>query len=493
MKANLGAAIIRWSLRGLFFTLPLTGYAAETTSGAEPQGDLMPQITKARDGRVTITARDPHNGFWTLEASEDMRTWSPVKTTRSTKDIATHKHTGASGKRRSLYYRLVNANTIDRVLQPDLAQTFEVHVPGYFNARETTTIVTSSTSGGGWSGSSGSEIPRLVTQREMLDLEQVFFRDQARNNQASLGRVLFYDKRLSANNTVSCASCHKQENAFADTKPFSDGIHDQKTLRNSMPLANLAFSGKGKFFWDMRESTLKETVLKPIQNPVEMGTSLELACEKVAAEPFYATLFERAFGTPEVTEDRMATGLSEFLSAMISSRSKFDHAQTLGMRHMTEKERLGRNLFNGKAGCVQCHSFPFFDSTSPTNNGLELEYKDPGVAGVTKDSRDTGAFKTPSLRNVELTAPYMHDGRFKTLMEVVDFYNKKIQPHDRLDDSLRQTVNTSSKNWEKAPASERVAVTLGLTEFEREAIVDFMKTLTDHNLATDERFSDPFR
>ena len=177
--------------------------------------------------------------------------------------------------------------------------------------------------------------------------------------------------------------------------------------------------------------------MRPIENPVEMGNHVKCLSEKLSQEQYYRTLFERAYGTPEVTEDRIATSLTEFLSAMVSHRSKFDRAQSIGLRHLSEHERLGRTLFNGRAGCVQCHSFPFFDSTEPTNNGLEIEYKDKGVATVTEKASDRGLFKTPSLRNIEVTGPYMHDGRFKTLEEVVDFYNEKVQPHDQLDEGFR--------------------------------------------------------
>jgi cytochrome c peroxidase len=238
----------------------------------------------------------------------------------------------------------------------------------------------------------------------------------------------------------------------------------------------------------MRESTLKETAMRPIENPVEMGNHVDCLPEKLVQEKYYQTLFERAYGSTEVTEDRIATSLTEFLSVMTSHCSKFDRAQSIGLRHLSESERLGRTLFNGRAGSVQCHSFSFFDSTSATNNGLEVDYTDKGMALVTEKATDRGMFKTPSLRNIEVTGPYMYDGRVKTLEEVVDFYNEKIQPHNQLDESFRKTEKCTG-----LPASRRETIRLELNEQESDGLVAFMKSLTDYPLLYDKRFSNPFK
>lgn len=443
---------------------------------------------------MTVSLDDPLEGYWTLERSADLAHWEAIKTKRTREGAWAYQHAGREFAP-SLYYRLVNANTVERVLKESIPKLYGNLLPEHFTVREQHVLVSSSS--GGWAGD-GGVIERVVTVQEPVPEWPELF-DRNRDQKATLGRVLFYDKRLSANNSLSCASCHQQKFAFADNRPLSRGIHGQETARNSMPLANLIFTPtddrfkKGAFFWDLREATLRETVLRPIENPVEMGMPLDKLPNKLSGEPYYASLFEGAFGDPEVTIDRIGEGLEAFLKVMVSYRSKFDRAFKIGMRHFTEEERLGRALFVGKAGCAQCHTLPFFDASFPTNNGLDLiSDKDPGLAGHTEKAFDNGFFKTPTLRNIELTAPYMHDGRFESLKEVVDFYNEGIQPHDQLDPILRASDGTT-RNWTDISRSERQAVRLDLSMEEREALVAFMKTLTDRPLINDDRLSDPFK
>lgn len=450
-----------------------------------------PEIQVESSGHMTLKLADQSEGYWTLQRSADMQDWEPINTAKAQQGSFSYIDAGQS-ERPNFFYRLVNANTVDNVLIDEEPFTFQSLVPNSFITRESVLFITpASSGGGGWAGSNGV-VNEIITFRETVDApEAPLHHDEVRDHKAYLGRVLFYDKRLSVNDSKSCASCHKQENAFADTEALSEGFHGKKTARNSMPLANLAFASKGKFFWDMRESTLRETVLRPIEDPIEMGMDLKELPAKLCDQPYYGELFEKAFGDEEITEERIADGLASFLNTMVSARSKFDRAEIIGDRHFTALERLGETLFMGKAGCAQCHSMPFFDNTVATNNGLDVNPKDVGVALHTEKASDRGFFKTPTLRNVQLTAPYMHDGRFKTLKEVVDFYNQDIKPHDELDPILR--IDSAKASWSETPVAKRETVQLDLTELERDALVSFMETLTDHKLVADERFSDPFK
>lgn len=452
----------------------------------------FPEIQAENRGRMTVKLEDNSAGFWTLQSSEDMQRWKSVSTLQARGGALSYLDP-AKNKSRTYFYRLVNSNTLGNVLIEEEPFTFQSSVPSSFIQRESVVFRTpASAGGGGWAGSNGTINESFTVTTEVLAPEAPIRPDSVRDHKAFLGRVLFYDKRLSADNSKSCASCHKQEKAFADDKPLSDGIHGQKTARNSMPLANMAFAADGKFFWDMRESTLRDTVLRPIENPLEMGMDLEQLPEKLSQQPYYAELFETAFGSPEITEETISEGLSTFLNSMVSGTTKFDRAQFIGRRHFSALERLGETLFMGKAGCAQCHSAPFFDNTIATNNGLDIYSEDEGMASHTKKESDRGFFKTPTLRNVALTAPYMHDGRFKTLDDVVDHYNKKIQPHDELDETLRLSDSVTTP-WESTKVEQRQTVQLDLSEQERDALVAFMETLTDHKLIQDKRFSDPFK
>lgn len=297
---------------------------------------------------------------------------------------------------------------------------------------------------------------------------------------ATLGRVLFYDTRLSVDSTVSCASCHLQKHAFSDPERFSKGIHGQLTPRNSMPLFNLRYSRR--LFWDSRTPTIEQQVLLPIQDATEMGLSLELLVERLQEIPDYPPLFEAAFGTATPTTDLVARALAQFLRSIYSYQSRYDAGLKNEFADFTAEELLGKELFfGGETGCNFCHGLITFTTFTAFNNGLDVEYTDQGLGAVTGNIEDNGKFKTPTLRNIALTAPYMHDGRFETLEEVLHHYNEGVAHHPNLDDRMSTDLMTGG------PPKQ-----LNLSQADQQAIIAFLKTLTDEQLLTDERFSNPF-
>lgn len=302
---------------------------------------------------------------------------------------------------------------------------------------------------------------------------------------ATLGRVLFYDKKLSANNTIACASCHIQENGFSDPNVLSIGFEGGLTGRNSMGLSNAKFYENGSFFWDERAETLEDQVLMPIQDQVEMGLTLDELVAKVSAEEYYRILFTRAFGDETVTTQRISFAMAQFIRAMVSYESKFDEGMAQvnnaqqNFPNFTASENLGKNLFfSNRTRCNDCHDTNAMVGDAARNNGLDAVLTDLGVAGVTGNNNDRGEFKVGSLRNIELTGPYMHDGRFETLGDVVDHYDFGIVDSPDLDNRLRVQGGQVRR--------------LNLNAAERQALIDFMLTLTDNNFITDEKYSDPF-
>jgi cytochrome c peroxidase len=305
---------------------------------------------------------------------------------------------------------------------------------------------------------------------------------------AALGRVLFYDKRLSTNQTISCSSCHQREHGFSDSRKFSTGFNGGLTARNSMGLSNARWYQRRHFFWDERANTLEDQVLQPIQNAVEMGMTLPALVSRIEAEPYYTNLFARAFGTSEVTSDRISRALAQFVRSIVSTKSKYDLGVGNGFANFTPQEMLGRQVFLGQVGnatCAACHGTDnFVPGPTINNNGLENPYVDKGLGGISGRAQDEGLFKVPSLRNIGLTAPYMHDGRFATLEEVVEFYNSGVVAHPNLSPPLR--VPTPPGQPPGPP------LRLNLTTAQKAALVAFLKTLTDTTVVTDEKFSDPF-
>jgi cytochrome c peroxidase len=309
---------------------------------------------------------------------------------------------------------------------------------------------------------------------------------------ATLGRVLFYDKKLSTNGTISCASCHKQDKGFSDDAVLSIGFEGNTTSRHSMTLINSRFYQRGRFFWDERASTLEEQVLMPFQDPVEMGMTLEQVVSVVQDQPYYPELFEKAFGSQEVNSDRISRALSQFVRSIVSYSSKYDEGRRLSTSpggnfiNFTDEENTGKNLFfqtipNGGGACFGCHTTEAFVSANPgpQNNGLDNESTtDLGAGAVFTNPIFVGRFKTTSLRNIELTAPYMHDGRFSTLEEVVEHYNSGIQNHPTLSPALKDANGNP--------------VQLNFTNSQKAALVAFLKTLTDQTVSTEAKWSNPF-
>lgn len=303
----------------------------------------------------------------------------------------------------------------------------------------------------------------------------------------ALGRELFWDMRLSRNNSVSCGSCHAPESAFSDNVPKSIGTHGDLSIRNSMPLMNMAWNTS--FFWDGRALTLEDQIIQPIHNPIEMDMDWPTAVDRVGTDSLYQNMFAAAFGTPCVDSVRITFAIAQFVRTMVSSNSKFDRAYRYGSAQLTTAEYRGLELFKGEGGdpsngfggqnggdCFHCHGGGLIQFTDQQfhNNGLDTVFTDPGREDVTGSPYDRGLFKTPSLRNVELSAPYMHDGRFANLRDVVEHYNTGGHASATID-----------------PLMKFQGVGLGLSEQDIDDLVSFLKTLTDTSFVNNPKFQDP--
>ena len=288
-----------------------------------------------------------------------------------------------------------------------------------------------------------------------------------------LGEKLFLDKRLSKNNNISCASCH-QGATMSDPRRLSTGTDGEFGARHSMPLFNLAW--KKRFFWDGRAASLREQVLIPIEDHLEMDETFENVFLKLTADPDYRDLFNAGFNSGKVTETNLSLALEAFLLSKTSFNSKLD--KTLdGTLALTPQERRGSELFFGEsnprlgkkgADCFHCHGGALFSDHSFHNNGLSTT-DDIGLASSTGNDSDRFKFSTATLRNIALTAPYMHDGRFKTLEEVVEHYNSGVEKSDTLSPHLSKHENG-----------------LQLSEEDKSALVAFLKTLSDLTALTQE-------
>lgn len=327
------------------------------------------------------------------------------------------------------------------------------------------------------------------------------------NNLPTLGRVLFYDPRLSANNAASCSGCHKQDLAFSDNVTFSKGFKGELTLRNSMPIQNIistAFpfgieiNATGSFkstslFWDGRRPDVLSMVLDPIQNHIEMGVNdLDVLEAKIATIDDYKPLFRKAFGNDGISKEKIAKALGAFVVSIKSTSSKFDLSLMFGTASLSGTEQLGKNLFFDTYNCNSCHQLqePFNgyqvaaqvagtgEKGGFADIGLDEHPVDEGAFRNTGLAEDKGKFKIPSLRNIALTAPYMHDGRFSSLEEVLDHYSTGIENSENLDARLRDQSGQARKF--NIPASDK------------EAIIAFLNTMTDSQLMYDKKFSNPF-
>lgn len=307
---------------------------------------------------------------------------------------------------------------------------------------------------------------------------------------ATLGRVIFYDKNVSLNKTISCASCHSQSTAFSDNLALSKGFSGGNTGRNSMALTNARFYPNRRFFWDERAATLEIQTLLPIQDHVEMGMHLDTLVNRFKNLSYYPSLFTKAFGDATVNTDRISLSLSQFIRSIVSYESKYDAGRatlpvnaappTFSFSNFTAQENRGMQLFfTPQLACAGCHGTETFTAATAKHNGLDLTTTDRGFGAVSNNVLNDGKFKVPSLRNVELTAPYMHDGRFATLEEVVEHYNSGLKNHPNLDPALKQPNGLPKQ--------------LNLSAADKAALVAFLKTLTDTMMTNNVKYSNPFK
>jgi cytochrome c peroxidase len=326
------------------------------------------------------------------------------------------------------------------------------------------------------------ELPAHFTSRAAQRFDNTPADNPVTDAGATLGRVLFYDTRLSANGTTACGTCHLQKHAFTVPDRFPKGFEGKLVDRNSMALVNIRYYARGRFFWDERAPSLEEQALMPIQSKIEMGQDLATVTSLLSRDETYPELFRQAFGDSTVTPKRVGAALAQFLRSLVSSQSKYDEgmAKVLSSRddfeNFTAQENEGKRLFLNV--CATCHKprgqDAHFIMVRPLNNGLDADAKgDGGVGDITLQGRQVGLFKSPSLRNVEYTAPYMHDGRLATLEAVIDHYSKEVKPHPNVDGRVRRRRNFS--------------------DAQKAALVAFLKTLSDPKFIADPKFSDPFQ
>jgi len=290
----------------------------------------------------------------------------------------------------------------------------------------------------------------------------------------SLGRKLFYDPILSADNTQSCASCHGQGFGFTDNgRQFSIGIDGIAGTRNAMPIINAGWMPT--LFWDGRDPSLESQALEPVPNPIEMHQQWPDATAKLQAHPDYPDLFFNAFGTREIDSSYVVKAIAQFERTLISGNSKWDK-YLRGEVELSQAESKGFEIFfTEKGDCFHCHSTILFTDNLFHNNGLDSEFADLGRFDVTANTNDRGKFKTPTLRNIIYTGPYMHDGRFETLEEVIDFYSEGLQFSATID-PLMKNVNQGG---------------IQLTDDEKQNLLAFIKTLTDTAFISNPEFSNP--
>jgi len=299
-----------------------------------------------------------------------------------------------------------------------------------------------------------------------------------------LGRQLFYDTRLSADNTMACASCHLQEGSFTDNLAVSPGIDGVAGPRSSMSLLDVGYHLNG-LFWDGRVSSLEEQALLPVEDPIELHHDWAEVIGELRADEDYPAAFRAAFGIgdkQEITKELAAKALAQFERSLVSSgKSRYDKAE-LGQILLSDEERMGFQIFfDDSEGelpdgqCFHCHVAPLFTDNLYRNNGLDVapdfeDFVDLGRGGVTGERVDNGKFRTPTLRNIEFTAPYMHDGRFSTLEEVMDHYVSGGQP----------SIN-----------ADPLMDSIFLDNEQKAAVIAFLKTLSDPDFLADERYADP--
>lgn len=288
-----------------------------------------------------------------------------------------------------------------------------------------------------------------------------------------LGKLLFFDPRLSGSNQIACATCHNPELAWTDGMKMAIGNDRQMGKRNTPTILNIAYASQ--YFWDGRVPTLGAQVLGPIENPIEMNSHIGLSVDKIRKIKGYQSYFEAAYGSSEVTQDRIIKAITTFERGIVSSVSRFDKFISGGQENLlSDSEINGLHLFRTKAKCINCHNTPYFSDQKFHNLGLTFYGKkreDLGLYITTKNNEDVGKFKTPSLREVAETKPYMHNGLFFDLKGVVATYSVGMG---------REIPKESQKNDPKFPKKSPMITNLGLTEEEVNDIVAFLQTLTSY-------------
>ncbi|MFN6014628.1 MAG: cytochrome-c peroxidase [Flavobacteriales bacterium] len=302
-----------------------------------------------------------------------------------------------------------------------------------------------------------------------------------------LGRKLFYEERLSRDNTMSCANCHSPSASFSDPSQFSVGIDGIPGTRNSMALINLGW--QNFFFWDGRAKTIEDQILEPIPNPIEMHQEWKDAVAKLNSDKTYRNMFFKAFGQEGIDSLKVSKAIAQFLRTMISGSSKYDvmykYENSLPLNSIeqsvyasvTAEEWAGYDLFKSLNGadCFHCHNGPLMQVQKFSNNGLDATFIDHGRNGVTGNPADDGKFKVPTLRNIALSGPYMHDGRFNTLEEVIEHYSSGIQMSSTIDPMIEFASQGGVQ----------------LDAFEKDLLKKFLQTLTDYDFITNPDFQDP--
>lgn len=289
----------------------------------------------------------------------------------------------------------------------------------------------------------------------------------------ALGRRLFYENMLSGDNTMSCATCHIQEDGFSDKRQFSEGIAGDLGDRQAMALINLGWSDL--LFWDGRAASLEDQAFGPVVNPIELNETWSNVVQKLQDDSDYPSLFEAAFGTCIIDSVLVSKAIAQFERTMLSFNSRYDKFFYEQEDVFTQAELNGFELFMGEAECVHCHSGPLLSDNRIRNNGLDIVFTDLGLGNVTGDATDNGKFKVTTLRNIAQTAPYMHDGRFTTLEDVIDHYNSGVK--------------AESPNLD--PEMEHFVTGLNLTTAQKSDLVAFLHTMSDNSFLEDLIFSDP--
>jgi cytochrome c peroxidase len=318
------------------------------------------------------------------------------------------------------------------------------------------------------------QIPTLF--KDLLIAPIIPFNNPQTVEGISLGKKLFFDPILSADNTQSCATCHDPKFAFAEKLQFSEGIDGFFGNRNSMPLFNMAWNFDEKFFWDGRSNSLEKQAIEPVRNPIEMHNTWVNAMGALQNNSEYPALFKAAFGTQKIDSVLVTKAIAQFERTLISSNSKFDK-HLLGTAALTSSELNGFNVFmdETKGDCFHCHGSdknPLWTDNAFHNNGLDALPLDIGLAKVTGDPSDNGKFKSPSLRNLAFTAPYMHDGRFTTLEQVINHYSEGLKASPTIDPLMKKVS----------------AGGVQLTAQEKADLKAFLLSLSDHEFINNPSF-----